>query len=313
MRIRGIDSNRVYKASEVKQLKADGERHEDAPPVIRKIHRRGTEPDPLRGLFAATINGKPAVVEYEPDAELRDTEQIPLQQEGGIEAFLQREVLPWAKDVWYRPDSVKIGYEISFNRYFYQPRPLRTLAEIQADILSLQSEAASLLPDFMLQEPIGEYSTKPRIYVDTSVIGGCEDDEFKEASLLLFDIFRNDHATLVFSEVTRKELENAPTAVRKIAEQILGTHFETLPESDEAQELAEAYISSNSIGPAHYNDALHVAIASLGKVSVIASWNFKHMVSWRRIQAYNSVNKRFGYAPISIKTPMEVYRDQQNS
>ena len=57
------------------------------PPVIRKIHKKGTEPDPLRGLFDAKVNGKPAVVEYEPDTDLRDTEQIPLQEDGGIESF----------------------------------------------------------------------------------------------------------------------------------------------------------------------------------------------------------------------------------
>ena len=78
--------------------------------------------DPLRGLFAATVNGRSAVVEYEPDTDLRDTEQIPLQEEGGIEAFLRREVLPYAADAWYQPDSVKIGYEISFTRYFYKPQ-----------------------------------------------------------------------------------------------------------------------------------------------------------------------------------------------
>ena len=83
----------------------------------------------MRGLFETTTDAKPAVVEYEPDPELRDTEQIPLQEEGGIEAFLRREVLPYAADAWYRPDSVRVGYEISFNRYFYKPQPMRTLEE----------------------------------------------------------------------------------------------------------------------------------------------------------------------------------------
>ena len=94
LRIRGIDPNRAYKTADIKKLKEDGERSEDAPPVIRKIHKRGTEAAPLRGLFAATTGGRPAVVEYEPDTDLRDTEQIPLQEAGGIEAFLEREVLP---------------------------------------------------------------------------------------------------------------------------------------------------------------------------------------------------------------------------
>ena len=121
LRLTGADPDRAYKAAEIKKLKETGERSETAPRVIRKIHRRGTEADPLRGLFAATVKGRPAVVEYESDTDLRDTEQIPLQEEGGIDAFLQREVLPYAPDAWYQPDSVRIGYEISFTRYFYKP------------------------------------------------------------------------------------------------------------------------------------------------------------------------------------------------
>ena len=149
LRIQGADPNRAYKAAEIKKLKESGERSENAPPVIRNIHKRGTEADPLRGLFAATINGRPAVVEYEPDTNLRDTEQIPLQEAGGIEAFLRREVLPYAADAWYVPDSVKIGYEISFTRYFYKPQPMRTLDEIRADILALEKETEGLLGEII--------------------------------------------------------------------------------------------------------------------------------------------------------------------
>ena len=145
LRIRGADPDRAYKSAELKKLKETGERSEDAPPVIRKIHKRGIEADPLRGRFAASINGRPAVVEYEPDPELRDTEQIPLQEAGGIDAFLRREVLPYAADAWYQPDSAKIGYEISFTRYFYTPQPLRSLDEIRADILALEQETEGLL------------------------------------------------------------------------------------------------------------------------------------------------------------------------
>ena len=149
LRIAGADPNRAYKATEIKALKENGERSEDAPPIIRKIHKRGAQADPLRGLFAATVNGRPAVVEYEPDTDLRDTEQIPLQEEGGIDAFLQREVLPYAADAWYQPDSVKVGYEISFTRYFYKPKPMRTLEEIRADILALEKETEGLLGEII--------------------------------------------------------------------------------------------------------------------------------------------------------------------
>ena len=156
LRLEGIDPNRAYKAAEIKKLKESCERSETAPPVIKKIHKRGTEADPLRGLFAATVNGKPAVVEYEPDTDLRDTEQIPLQEEGGIEAFLRREVLPYAADAWYQPDSVRIGYEVSFTRYFYKPQPMRTLEEIRADILALEKETEGLLGEILgaSQQPI---------------------------------------------------------------------------------------------------------------------------------------------------------------
>ena len=89
-------------------------RDETAEQVIKKVHRKEAAPDALRGLYPVTIDSKPAVVEYEPDTNLRDTEQIPLLEEGGIESFIRREVLPYAPDAWYAPTSVKTGYEISF-------------------------------------------------------------------------------------------------------------------------------------------------------------------------------------------------------
>ena len=149
LRLHGIDPGRAYKAKEIKQLRATAEVGTGASPVIRKIHRRGVEPDPLRGLFPVCVDGKQVVVEYEPDAALRDTEQVPLLEEGGIEGFLQREVLPYAPDAWYVPDSVKVGYEISFTRYFYKPQPLRAPQEIWADIEALEKEAEGLLGEIM--------------------------------------------------------------------------------------------------------------------------------------------------------------------
>ena len=149
LRIEEADPDRAYNAAAIKLLKEHGTRSETAPPVIRRIHWRGADADPLRGLFEAVVDGKPAVVEYEPDTELRDTEQIPLQADGGIEAFLRREVLPYAGDAWYREDSVKIGYEISFNRYFYKPQPMRTLEEIRTDILALEKETEGMLGEIV--------------------------------------------------------------------------------------------------------------------------------------------------------------------
>jgi type I restriction enzyme M protein len=149
LRLKGIDRDRVYAAKEIKALRDDGRVSEDGESVIKKIHKLGTAPDPLRGLFEVTIKGSSRVVEYEPDTDLRDTEQVPLLEEGGIETFLRREVLPHAADAWYGPDSVKIGYEISFNRYFYKPQPLRTLQEIRGDILALEKETEGLLSEIV--------------------------------------------------------------------------------------------------------------------------------------------------------------------
>jgi type I restriction enzyme M protein len=149
LRLKGIDPNRAYTPKEIKALKEAAERDEAAPPVIRKIHKKSTKPDLLRGLFATTLEGKPAVVEYEPDTDLRDTEQVPLLEEGGIEAFLRREVLPHAADAWFDPESVKTGYEISFTRYFYKPQALRTLEEIRADILAVEKETEGLLGEII--------------------------------------------------------------------------------------------------------------------------------------------------------------------
>ncbi|MHA0034229.1 type I restriction-modification system subunit M [Deinococcus sp. PESE-13] len=122
------------------------ERDENADPVVKKIHKAGkAEENTLHGLYATSLG----ILEFEPDPELRDTEQVPLQEDGGIEAFIQREVLPHAQDAWIDPGSIKIGYEISFTRHFYKPQPLRTLAEITADIRALEAETDGLLAEIV--------------------------------------------------------------------------------------------------------------------------------------------------------------------
>ncbi len=150
LRIADIDPNRVYTPREIKALKETQKRAKNAPPVIKKIHK--ARPEPLYGLFPTTIHGKAATVEYAPDPRLRDTEQVPLLEKGGIKAFLKREVLPYSTDAWYLKDSVKIGYEISFTCYFYKPQPMRTLQEIRADILALEQEGGGLLAE-VIGEP----------------------------------------------------------------------------------------------------------------------------------------------------------------
>jgi type I restriction enzyme M protein len=138
-------------AKRVKLLQTSlADRDEAAEQVIRRLRKSSkAEADPLRGLFAATIDGKSRLVEYEPDSELRDTETVPLNEPGGIEAFVRREVLPHAPDAWVDEAKTAIGYEISFTRYFYQPQPLRPLEAIRADILALERETEGLMADII--------------------------------------------------------------------------------------------------------------------------------------------------------------------
>ena len=153
---------RKVAAADLKQiLRAVSWRVETAPPVIAKVHKPGkATPDPLHGRYPVVPpsplagegrgeGGKSVVVEYEPDSDLRDTEQVPLLDEGGIEAFIRREVLPYTPDAWVKEDATKIGYEISFTRHFYKPQPLRTLDEIRADILALEKETEGMLSEII--------------------------------------------------------------------------------------------------------------------------------------------------------------------
>ncbi len=151
LRLAGIDPQRAYSTKEVKGLRAAGaEPDESGEPVIRRIFRAGAvEADPLHGRFEREIDGEKRIVEYEPDGELRDTEQVPLLEEGGIEGFVRREVLPYAPDAWVVASSIKIGYEINFTRHFYRPVGLRSLEEIRADIVAVEGEAEGLLEEIL--------------------------------------------------------------------------------------------------------------------------------------------------------------------
>jgi len=179
---------------------------EDAPPVIKKIHKSGkgkkavtVHSDPIHGLFEGEIDGQTCVVEYEPDSELRDFEQIPLLEEGGIEAFIRREVLPYTPDAWIVQSDTKIGYEISFTRHFYEPPKLRTLAEISADILALEQETEGLLSEITKgvtawatnpSHPPRSSSTRPRMVAHASSAGlntiksGCHRSSWQSCSRL---------------------------------------------------------------------------------------------------------------------------------
>ena len=148
LKLKGIDPDKVYSSKEIKTFIAEGKTDEHGVPVLKKINKTGKS-DPVHGLFERTIAGKQCIVEYEPDSSLRDTEQVPLLEDGGIEAFFKREVLPYVPDAWIDDNKAQIGYEVSFTRYFYKPVQMRTLDEIMADIRALEKETDGLLNEIV--------------------------------------------------------------------------------------------------------------------------------------------------------------------
>lgn len=149
-----------------------------------------------------------------------------------------------------------------------------------------------------------------RVYTDTSVIGGSEDSEFRDASRQLLEAFQRGDMTLVISELTLRELEAAPVAVRDALGRIRPDLIEVLRVSPEAEDLAAAYIADGAVGPRMRADALHIAVATVARVDVLVSWNFKHIVNLTRIRAYNAVNLKRGYPLLEIRTPREIVEDE---
>ena len=134
-------------AADLKQiLRAVSWRDETAPPVIAKVHKPGkATPDPLHGRFEATVDGKRCVVEYEPDTDLRDTEQVPLLEEGGIEAFIRREVLPYTPDAWIDESKTPDRLRGQLHAPLLQAAAAAHAGGDRADILAIEKEAEGLL------------------------------------------------------------------------------------------------------------------------------------------------------------------------
>jgi len=151
---------------------------------------------------------------------------------------------------------------------------------------------------------------KPRIYVDASVVGGCEDDEFSEHSLQMMECFARSDFVLVLSTLTVQELAAAPDEVRSHLAKVAEANIETLQLGVEARELAEGYIAEGVITSRMRADAQHIAMATVARVDVLVSWNFKHIVNLYRIHGYNSVNLRRGYPTLEIRSPREVLPDE---
>ena len=143
------------------------------------------------------------------------------------------------------------------------------------------------------------------------MLGGCEDEEFAEYSVRLMDGFVKGDRVLVLSTLTVQELAAAPADVRIRLAAVADAHIETLQLDAEAKELAEAYVAAGVLPAKMLADAQHIAIATVGRVDVLVSWNFKHIVNLQRIHGYNAVNLLRGYPMIEIRTPREVLSDEQ--
>ena len=152
---------------------------------------------------------------------------------------------------------------------------------------------------------------KFKIYIDTSVIGGCFDDEFGEYSNLLFKNFILGKKIAVVSNITLKELKQAPENVRNKLEEIPEDSLEYVALTEEAEDLAQKYIENGVISSNYLLDAEHIAIATVERIDILASWNFKHIVNINRIRGFNSVNIREGYQILEIRTPLEVIDEDQ--
>ena len=147
---------------------------------------------------------------------------------------------------------------------------------------------------------------KQRIYIDTSIVGGFFDKEFATETKALFERLKNKEVVFVLSSVLEQELSSAPQHVKKLLDEYDENCFERVLLSQEAIDLANCYIAENVVGKTCTDDCRHIAIATLHKVDVLASWNFKHIVNLDKIKGYNSVNMKKGYAVIEIRNPKEL-------
>jgi predicted nucleic acid-binding protein len=145
-----------------------------------------------------------------------------------------------------------------------------------------------------------------RFYFDTSVFGGIFDEEFETESQLLFDMVHNGIVRCVYSELSEKELQNAPDRVKAFFQELNIAQVERIQITEECYQLAKMYIDEKVVGRTSFDDCLHIAAATLNKVDILVSWNFKHIVNIFRIRGYNSVNLKLGHGTLEIRSPREI-------
>ena len=149
------------------------------------------------------------------------------------------------------------------------------------------------------------------MYVDTSVFGGTQDEEFAAASERFFRRVREGEFLVLLSAHTVDELMPAPEQVLQVLRDLPKQCVETVASTDEAEALAKSYIEAGALGEASHMDALHVAAATVAGADLIVSWNFKHIVRYDRIQLFNGVNVLRGYRALDIRSPLEMSYDDE--
>ncbi|MCL6103010.1 MAG: type II toxin-antitoxin system VapC family toxin [Bacteroidetes bacterium] len=144
-----------------------------------------------------------------------------------------------------------------------------------------------------------------KVYIDTSVLGGYFDKEFDVATRKFFDEVKKGEYIVVISNITEGELLNAPERVRSLLN-LLGIDYEVIKLTDDVVNLALEYIRENVVGQTSYDDCLHIAIATVSRLDLLVSWNFKHIVNIKRIRGYNGINIKNGYPSIEIRSPKDL-------
>jgi predicted nucleic acid-binding protein len=154
---------------------------------------------------------------------------------------------------------------------------------------------------------------KPRLYFDTSVFGGVYDNEFMKETTQLFKMVEQGEIICVYSDLTVTELENAPEMVKDYFQKVLHNNAEKIEITAHCKNLAAMYVTEKVVGLTSLDDCLHIAAATIDKVDILVSWNFKHIVNVFRIRGYNAINIREGYSQLDIRSPKEIISYENES
>ena len=152
---------------------------------------------------------------------------------------------------------------------------------------------------------------KPHLYIDTSVIGGCCNIAFHKESVRLMNEISRGLRIAVISDLTLQELEGAPVEVKKIYESLPNESVKYVFLTEEAEKLARHYLTERVVSLKHLADAQHIAIATVERVDVLVSWNFRQIVNLNRIHKFNAVNLKLGYSLLEIRSPREVFYEEE--